>query len=48
MVAHAHPAAGSVTTLPDVGAPASLFMLALLGLLIFAAGLVAMMVTRRP
>lgn len=48
MVARAHPAASSVTSLPDVGAPASLIMLALLGLLIFAAGLVAMVVTRRP
>lgn len=44
MALHAHPL---TAVLPDVGAPASLLFLALAGLLIFAGGLVAMMVTRR-
>jgi hypothetical protein len=38
----------STATLPDVGAPMSLLFMAVLGLLILAAGIVAMLVTRRP
>lgn len=40
----AHPL---TAVLPDVGAPASLLFLALVGLLIFAGGLLAMVMTRR-
>lgn len=42
------PLTSSATTLPDVGAPMSLLFMAVLGLLILAAGIVAMLVTRRP
>ncbi|WP_169741801.1 hypothetical protein [Nocardioides aequoreus] len=46
-LAHTLPAHSLTTVLPDVGAPASLLFLALVGLLIFAGGLVAMVMTRR-
>lgn len=44
----APPAHIVTTALPDVGAPVSLVFLALVGLLILAGGLLAMMMTRRP
>ncbi len=44
MAPHAHPL---TAVLPDVGAPTSLLLLALVGLLIFAGGLLAMVMTMR-
>lgn len=43
----AEAAASAARTLPDVGAPASLLLMALLGLVILAVGLVALLASRR-